>query len=311
MAVKQATKRIYYFRSVSNDKQPVDIQKKTKAALSVLPHIADTEVNFADEVIRIQRRADQDKRDYLHIVNYAPGEKSSTLTPSIRKTDDNEVGHAPPAGKEYKKGEAFIVIKNSDILFCSNGLTYQKVELYLHRLFQDTNVSTERFKLKPASNLDKIKLLRAQGVKSVRLNISAFKLSLPAKKKASWLGRTLAPIAAEFTALAGKDRSRSEEKALEDMIVSIEVGLDGNSRATNDAKDTVTDLAAEVLDNELDNIDSFVIMTRDNTPITSESIKLHTDFKVSKSDTSIDFGETWRAMEAYFNRLTTDNLLEQ
>lgn len=311
MPVKQAQKRIYYFRSISSSNQPVDIQKPLTVALKSHPTIADTEINFVDEVVRIQRYGTKNKRLFLHFVEYAPGEKNSTLTPKIKKTNDTEVGHAPPAGKEYKKGECFLVIVGCNILFCSNGLTHQKADLYIHKLFQASGIKFEAFRFKAASNLDKVKLLQAQGVKSVKLNVSAYKLSLTPKTANTWIKKTFASMSAEFSAIAGKDQTRSEQKALEDMVVSIEVGLDGNNRATEDAKDTLTDFATEVLDNDLANFDSFVIMTRDNTPITPDSIRLHSDFKVSKSDTSIDTGETWRAMDKYLDSLATENLLEQ
>lgn len=147
-------------------------------------------------------------------------------------------------------------------------------------------------------------------MKSIRLDVNAFRLSLP-EGRDSWFASAVEGVKNEISALIGRDQSRSEERALEDLIVSVEIGLEGNSRAAEDAQNTVVDLAAEVINDEDLGFDGFTIRTRDNIPVTSNDIRLSTGFRVTMVDTSLNHGETWTAMRRYYNQLRNDHLLEQ
>ncbi|WP_164693324.1 hypothetical protein, partial [Pseudomonas viridiflava] len=101
-------------------------------------------------------------------------------------------------------------------------------------------------------------------------------------------GGVLSSVGGEVMALIGKDPDRSQEKSLQDMTVALEIGLDGNSRATVESKDTITDLANDVLSDDDSPVDSFTIITRNGTPITSNDVKLHTTIYVERVGTSFD-----------------------
>ncbi len=306
----RVTKKIYYFRTVNSTGAVTSYHNFLNSSLATHGKIGDSEVNFVDYVIRVQRFAVEENRTVLHLTKYCPGNKNSVLTPKASGKIDTEVGHSAPVGKEFKSGECFLLISGYHILFCSNGMSHQKAELYIHKLFQQEGVKFEPFKFVPASKLDRLALLRAQGVKSIKLNVGAFKLSLPNEKK-GWFRNAIQPVANELSALVSKDQSRSEEKAMEDLVVSLEIGLDGNSRAVEDAKLTVLDLAEEILDDEELGADGFIIMTQDNVSVSSNDIRLSTGFRVTQVDTSINHSETWQGMIKYYNELRNDGLLEQ
>ncbi|MDN5505176.1 MAG: hypothetical protein L0H10_15375 [Comamonas sp.] len=306
----RVTKKIHYFRSVSYQNLAYAFQAPLVEALAAFPNVADTEIDFVDHVVRVQRRSVEDDFVLLHLTKYIPGNRNSVITPRAAVVDDQEMGHAAPEGKEFKSGECFILVSGYHILFCSNGISYQKSELYIHKFLQESRIDFESFKFKPASNLDKLALLRRQGVKSIRLDVNAFRLSLP-EGRDSWFASAVEGVKNEISALIGRDQSRSEERALEDLIVSVEIGLEGNSRAAEDAQNTVVDLAAEVINDEDLGFDGFTIRTRDNIPVTSNDIRLSTGFRVTMVDTSLNHGETWTAMRRYYNQLRNDHLLEQ
>ena len=307
--VAKASKRIYYFRSVGVDGQPVNFHSKLKALISKM-NISQTEISFVDEVIRVQRRKEDATGTLIHLSKYSPGNKNSTLTPKSKKLEEEEIGQAPPPGKEYKSGECFVFVKGADILFCSHGIHHSKAELYFHSLFQKNKIKVNSFKFSAASDLDKINILNAQGVNSIKLNVNAYKLSLPEEKETT-LGKAFSSVKREIAALVGKDKTRSEEKTLENLTVSIEIGLTGNTRASPEAQTTVQELASEFLDEDTSAIDSFVIMTRDGTPITANDIRLHDVIRVGKTDSSINHVDVWNGFVKYYKSLKTDNLLEQ
>ncbi|RYZ86770.1 MAG: hypothetical protein EOP04_13180 [Proteobacteria bacterium] len=303
-------KRIYYFRSLTQSRELLDFSESL-AEISDLKTIGESEVSILDEIVRIQRFKDLPEGRLYHFAMYSPGLKTATLTPKAASKKDEEVGAIPPAGREFKSGECYLFVSGSNVLFCAHGLTPSRAGQYIFMLLKKNSYDLDSFKLSPIANIDKLKLLSEQGVKSVRLNVSAYKLSLP-KKKEGWLGQTFAPVGKELLALVSKDATRSEEKALEDLMVSIEIGLEGNSRATDESKETVIDLASEIIENDDGyDLDSFVIMTRENTPITGGDVKLHTTVRPEKDGSSLNYVNIWDAMAVYYAQLKKQKLLEQ
>lgn len=306
----RVSKRIYYFRSVGVDGQPVDFSQEVAALTDGFPTISQSEMTFVDDVVRVQRFKDSPNGRLYHLAKYSPGTKNSTLTPKAKTKTDRETGHSAPPGKEFKSGECFLLINGYHILFCSHGINQAKAGYYFQKLISSAGQDVEEFKLKPTSNLDKLKILNEQGVRSVRLDVSAYKLSLPNRKR-NWLTKAITPVVNELSALVAKDATRSEEQALEDLIVTVEVGLEGNSRASDDSKSTVIDLAAEFIDENEFDVDAFTIITRENISITGHDIRLHTAVTVEKTDNSVNHVDIWDALQVYYAQLKKQKLLEK
>ncbi|MHC6224011.1 hypothetical protein ACYU03_04425 [Pseudomonas sp. X10] len=306
----KVNKRIYYFRVLDGSGSALDFSEAL-AEISDRITIGDSEITMIDEVVRIQRFEDTADGRLYHITKYSPGSQNTTLTPRAAVKEDEEVGVDPPKGKEFKSGECYIFVSGFHILFCGHGLTHAKAAQYFFRLLKDNAREVDNFRFMPISNVDKLQLLNEQGVKSIRLNIAAYKLSLP-KVRRNWISQSFTSVTDELAALIKKDATRSEEKALEDLMVSIEVGLEGNSRAAEDSKATVVDLAKEIIeDDELFDLDSFTILTRENTPITGGDVRLHTTVRPEKEGSSLSRAIIWDGMKVYFGQLKKQKLLEQ
>ncbi|MEC4024923.1 hypothetical protein VSO52_19365 [Pseudomonas fulva] len=307
----KVNKRIYYFRILGAEGKPLDFSADLER-ISDLLTIGQTEITMIDEVVRIQWRKDSPEGRLYHLAKYTPGSQNSTLTPKAAVHEDEEVGVSPPEGKEFKSGECYMLINGFHVLFCSHGMNHSKAVQYLFRLLNDNGAAVENFNFAAIGNIDKLKLLSEQGVKSIRLNVSAYKLSLP-EENLGWFKKTLNPIKKELTALISKDISRSEEKALQDLTVSVEISLEGNSRATSESKETVSDFAKGFIDviEDEEIVDSFTILTREDTPITGGDVRLHTTVRPEKEGSSISRATIWDGMSKYFKQLDKQNLLEQ
>lgn len=302
-------KTIYYFRALGHNDHPVDIQKPLTALLRKLSNAGSTEYRFADEVIRVQRRKIESGFLKLHFISYRPGEKSPTIKPKASTIDDEEIGQAPQAGREFKESECFLVIKEHHAIFCGNGISQSKARLYIHMITQKNGVSLP-FQFAASSDVNKLALINAQGVKSIKLNVHAYKLSVPPKKR-TWVNKAFGNVTEEVVALMAKDKSRDQERALEDLIVSVELGLDGNTRAAESAQITVKELAQKVISDNESEIDSFVIHTHDGTPISSKQIRLHDTIKVGRRDGSLNHADAWNGMSAFYDSLKVGKLLEK
>jgi hypothetical protein len=272
--------------------------------------IGQTERLMFEDIVRIQRFRDSPVGRLYHLTRYSPGTHSATLTPKAGGKLDNEGVLGAPAGKEIKIGECYALINDHNILFCGHGLTQQKCAGYFYTLIRSAGYQLDPIKFHPSSDTNQVAILNAQGARSIRLNVNAYKLSLPAADK-GWLGGVFSSVGEEFKALIGKDPNRSQEKSLENMVVALEIGLEGNSRATVESQDTLTDLANEVLSDDDSPVDSFTIVTRDGTPITSHDIQLHSSMHIEKVGTSLSHVEIWDGMVRYMGQLKKQKLLEQ
>lgn len=313
MASDKTTKTLYYLRA-RRDGNPFDLQALMTRARRRKNNCAATEIELGGgDVVRIQHYSATGGRLRLHLSRYVPGVSASTLQPMATTAEDDEETQAPPRGKEFKEGDCFLLIKDHHVLYCGHGIRKEKAALYLSQLFRAANLHDESggFDLVPASNLDKLKLIQEHGVKSIQLGVSAFDLSLPEARRNNWISKSFGKLGDEFSALVSRDRAIAEQKALEDLIVNVEVRLDGNTRAVQDSQDFIEDLAETVLEDGETPISDFLIITQDGERITSGAIRLQTKVSVATKDNSVSHNSVWAELGNYFDQIAQGNLLEQ
>lgn len=313
MTGDKTTKTLHYLR-VRRDGQPFDLQSEIKKARKKKSNCAATEVELGGgDVVRIQHYTTASGRLLLHLTRYVPGVQASTLQPKATTPEDDEGAQPPPKGKEFKDGDCFLLVKQHHVLYCGHGISKSKASLYLSQLFREADLYDESsgFELVPASDLDKLKLIQDHGVKSIHLAVAAFEMSLPKKHRSNWMEKSLGTIGDELKALLSKDQSLTKQKALEDLIVNVEVKLDGNTRAIQSSQDFIEELAETVLDDNDLPVSEFTILTQKNERITSGEIRLQTGVKVETKDNSVSHTSVWGEMGIYFDQISQGNLLEQ
>lgn len=313
MTSGKTTKTLYYLRA-RRDSAPFDLQAIVARARLSKSNCGATEIELGGgDVVRIQHYSAAGGRLRLHLSRYVPGISTSTLQPKATSAEDDEGTQAPPRGKEFKEGDCFLLIKDHHVLYCGHGISKEKTTLYLSQLFRAANLHDESsgFDLVPASNLDKLKLIQDHGVRSIQLKVGTFDLSLPEEKRKNWMSKSFGKISDELSALVSKDQSIAEQKALEDLIVNVEVRLDGNTRAVQGAQDFIEDLAETVLADDETPISDFLIVTQDGKHITSSTIRLQTKASVETKDNSVSHNSVWAELGAYFDQIAQGNLLEQ
>lgn len=314
MAAKTTTKKVYYLRAFNN-KKPKDLQALIEKTRVKKPTVGATEIKFGvGDIVRIQRyKASKGVGVFLQLSRYVPGEKAPTLQPKAKATEDQEGTQPAPAGMEFKDGDCFLLVSKHHVMYCGHGIYVPKASQYLKQLFKDSGVDSNQleFELSPTTNLDKLKLLQEHGVKSILLSSNAFDISLPNKLRKSWISRSLGKISDELKALAEKDESVAEQKAREDLLVKLELRLDGNTRAAHDAQEFIEDIAETVLDDVEAPISEFAIVTQKGETIKPGTIRLQKGYKVSVQDRSVSHVEMWESLESYLNDIKQGNLLEQ
>lgn len=314
MTVKTTTKKVYYLRA-KDDNKPKDLQALIETARASKPTVADSEIKFGvGDIVRIQHyKASKSLGAFLHLTRYVPGEKAPTLQPKASTTEDNEGTQQAPSGKEFKDGDCFLLVSQHHVLYCGHSIHLAKATQYLSRLFESCQIdeALRRFEVSPVTDLDKIKLLQKHGVRSILLSSNAFDISLPRKQRKNWISRTLGKVSDELKALLEKDDSIVDQKAREDLLVNLELRLNGNTRAAHDAQEFIEEVAETVLEDVDAPISEFSIITQTGETVKPSSIRLQKGYKVPVQDRSVSHISVWESMENYLGNIKQGNLLEQ
>lgn len=308
------SKTLHYLRSV-HDEQPRLIEASIRVMLRRRRVCKDTELDLGDQsIIRVQHRqsAAAGKPVLLHLVRYVPGEKAATIDPDPDGAEDPGDVQLPPKGKEFKAGECFLLVRGADVLFCASGISQAATRLYLGKLFNEVGVEPDlcQFDLRPAADLDRLAIIRERGVSSIQLGSVAYEASrklLP--KNDSLSRRMLKSVSDQVSALVARDDTVLEQRVMEDLIVNVELKLQGNTFADIEAQRSIDQVAIALLADDHDN-QGFTIVTRDGNRLSDLSVRLHKRVKVASSNNSVEHPSVWNALSAYYEELAEGKLLE-
>lgn len=314
MAKTKTTKTLYYLRAIRNQK-PLNLQALVIKARAINDDVKKSEIEFAvGENIRIQhyREDNRSKSILLHLARYKPGDKAPTVSARPRGPHDDGDAQSAEDGREFQDGESYMLIFGSTVIFVSHGLSLAKSERYISFLLKKSNLIDDNdLDLKPASKIDKLALLQRHGVRSILLGGNAFALSIPEIERTTWTQKALGSVLDEFKALTEQEDDADHLKALEDLTINVELRLDGNSKATLQAQESISEVAADLFDEHGKPISEFTIITRSNEKITASSIRLQKDCRVEIGDKTIHYDSMWAELKVYLGELQESNLLEQ
>lgn len=308
------SKTLHYLRSVYAE-QPQNIEASIRVMLRRRRVCKDTEIDPGDlSIMRVQHRQASTSRKpvLLHLVRYVPGEKAATIDPDPEGPEDNGDAERPPKGKEFKAGECFMLVKDADVLFCANGITQAAARSYLSRLFSECGIEPDlrTFDLLPAADLDRLAIIRERGVSSIQLGSVAYEASRKLLPKNQSMGRRmLKSVSDQVSALVARDDTVLEQRVMEDLVVNVELKLQGNSYADIEAQRSIDQMAIALLAEDHDN-QGFTIVTRDGNRLTDLSVRLHKRVKVASSSNSVEHGSVWNALADYYGELSEGKLLE-
>ena len=314
MSDNSKSKTLHYLRSV-HDGQPRNIEASVRVMLRRRRVCKDTELDPGDlSIIRVQHRqsSTSTKPVLLHLVRYVPGEKAATLDPEPEGAEDEGGAQRAPRGKEFRAGECFILVKDAHVLFCASGITQAGARMYLRQLFAQCGVEADmcQFDLLPAADLDRLAIIRKRGVSAIQLGSVAYEASRKLLPDNRTMGRRmLKSVSDQVSALVARDDTVLEQRVMEDLIVNVELKLQGNSHADIEAQRSIDEIAIAMLADEHSN-HGFTIVTRDGNRLTDLSVKLHKRVKVASTNNSVEHASAWTALNSYYSELQEGKLLE-
>ncbi len=245
---------------------------------------------------QVRNRSGDASELLIHVVAYVPGEQASTVPLAVDATD---LGRAsPPEDQEFLEGDAMMLIKGDDVVLCVSAVQERSLIDYVRALLSTSgfDAQSKQFSLQKHANRDVINQLLKEGVRKVRLNVTAPEVSAILPFGGSW-GRlgSLAERALELVrGLAGSDRSDQELDRLVGLRSYVEI------RADNEHLDQ----GAKIASNVLDNIEGdYEIVTMRGIRITPSEIALKEKVSFTADGKTVVYSEVWAKMREFYGRL--------
>lgn len=281
MSTNKLPKILHYFRSWQ-DNQVINLENIVSQMLSLAPLANDTQIIDNEITKRIQHRDGPEGSKGLFLyLSYAPKDEHMRTMNNIADSKNDKGGtSAPPGGQTFVTKEAFLHIRQHDLLFCGNGMRIENVETYFNSLNNKLRSNNEELpylnlSLRPVVNCDKLKLINQHGVRYIAINASAYELSLRDINKntgrQSWIQKGINRIGE----IMSKDIAEEDCNAKEELQVNISLKLNGNTRASAVAHETILKEAQDIIESSStrDSHD-FEIITQKGEVIKSSEVKI-------------------------------------
>ncbi len=263
----------------------------------------------------------------IHAVVYEAGMPASIINNETGDVDAEVTTHDSPNNKDYLQKEVFAYISGNDVVICTHNTRESTFLAYCKFMLSkvDAIEAAENLMIEKIGDINKLALIRKEGIKKINLNVSLYKASrdyIESQQGGAHVNKVkklLAGIGNDIAMLfsADDDHNVAED---ENLNISLSMSFDGKEARSNLAvpefgetgKSTLLKTAENVLDaEENDFFDGFEIVTSKDKSIKYNSIKVQGKYRVKTVGTSLFRVDVWTKLEAYYNEIKGNGTLEQ
>lgn len=260
----------------------------------------------------------------LHIVVYESGLSASLVDNAEGEVNPEVSTYDSPINKDYLQKEAFILVKNNDVLFLGHGARESLFLAYAKGILGKVNSieASENLEIDKISNVDKVKLINDEGIQQIHLNTSLYQATTEylnnQNNSLTGVRKLLAQVGHEFSQLFSEDKDALNEA--ENLNVKLSIAYDGveaRSHSTEPnfgkaGKKTLLNTAEDVLNLEdEDFFDGFELITGKGKSIKYSSIKIQGKYRVKSLGTGLSTQDAWLKLRAYYIELKGNGIIEQ
>jgi len=248
---------------------------------------------------------------FLHISADTPGEKASVVPKAIRSEELDVSTADAPANAEFMDGDAFVLISGNDVFICSTGLRDAAVRSYLYGFFRAAKLDevSSHFDLMKVANVNKIRMLRQQGVKQIDLRVSLFQATVQYEKRKANTTRILGLIGKQLSAVGGQDNSEEDDGLRVQVTIKTDERVMKKGLAIGEKK--IEKLAIDVIESADEDVDEYLIETKTGQKIGSSEIVIREAAWIDVLGKSVKRDQAWAELEAFYKASKKSGLLEQ
>jgi hypothetical protein len=255
----------------------------------------------------IRFRPGENGGSLFHLVAETPGDTASTISSADEDKEASDVGTAsPPKGAEFMDGDLFVYVKGNHVSLCATSLRDASFKVYCDEVFRKAKlpaVST-KFDFQKVANVEKMKLIEAEGVKEIDMNATLYVATTKyAKRKKDAVG-AVGVAAKHLKALFWPDEDMESDSIqvsltlrTDDRMVSGKVL--GNKRLKEIAQDVV------------DDDDDYVIVTRKGQRISQNEIYVRSKVDLDRHGKSVKRDAAWQALLDFHKQLVASGIVVQ
>lgn len=315
MAAKKKSKVVHYARArMAVPPAPdLNLQQLVNSAFRKLTTMSERTVLGSDGAAiqpRHQRLRTSSFGSLFHLASYTTQEAATTVPHPVRDEDEGDLdAAAPPSNAEYMDGEAFLLIRNNDVVVCSTNLADSRVCWYFDKLISKAR-SLEKLiglSMSRIANLDTLKMIEEFGVRSITLNAHLYEASLSAHRRKSKRRTLLGPLLAEIAAMASIDASVADANADADLQARVTIRV-GKGQGTIAAAG-LSELARSVVTDE-SNLDDLQLELGNGCTLAASRVSLTKTYSIRALNKGLHYSEAFDALDHYFDELKVHHLLE-
>lgn len=233
----------------------------------------------------------------LYLVGYIPDDQVGI----VPHTADDLALLKPPKDADFLDGELIALIAEEAVIVCRLGLFESALNNYIQGLARAAGLNPEDacFVFKNRTDIDKLKLIKDDGVASIRFDGVANSASATsaAEEGGSAVDSVLSSLWEQIQALTYSDKAARLNA--ENLKVEVFLKFDKRSGTQIDQEE-IRDVAEMVADEE----DGFEIVTLSGRKIKPKDVVLNKSVVLNKYGKSVAFNEAFDQMLEYYKELT-------
>jgi len=247
-------------------------------------------------------RRGRDGSTLLHIIAYTPDDPLSVV-PQVGNVAaaDLELLEAPP-DTEFLDGQLMLLVKDNDVVMCRSGLGEAAFVSYVVQLAARRRIDAQHasFHLMKRADIDKLELIRRDGVKAISMNAVARQASVDHVERTSVRKRILGDVWDEISAILGIER----EVPPDAENVMVEVLLSFNKRQGTELDQRQLAAIAEMVLEEEEQEEGFMIETLAGRKLRAQDIVLSKPVRLPAVGKSVRHVDAWGALREFYTELT-------
>lgn len=247
---------------------------------------------------------------FIHVAAYVPDQTTSLVPrPSKAKSKQTDT-EDPPDNFNFMEGDVFIYVVKNNLIICPSGARESVAFSYLRKLLHHGGHSdiAGDFEVEAVANIDKVKLLKQEGVKKIKLDSTLFEASVDYMERKTTKMTMLNSVAKDFMEIFAKDKNtdlRSIED-LENLSVKVEISFDSRKKGGEIGRERIEKAAGKFINEE----EGFSIVTGDGKTLTPEEVRISQKIKLAGHGNSVFRSDVLISAEGYYQDLKEAGVLE-
>jgi len=202
-------------------------------------------------------------------------------------------------------GDIFVYVNGNNVCMCSSVLRDGSVTTFCRDLFDRAKFGIEatQFDLMKIANVDKLKMIKAQGVKEIDIRASMYDATVSYLDRKDAAG-ALGVVGKHLTAIFGGEKQPKADNLSVTIAITADGRIKGKQKLGGERMET---LANDIIDGDED----YRITTKHGQRITQSEIFVREKVKIDRRGKSVDRDKAWKKLEEFYNKLDAAGITAQ